>query len=106
MAGAWPRPTTASLAWRNHSKSRDRVVTANGTSVAVASVRLLVSHHQRRPPMKKKYIEQTKRLDLRRETLRSITGGVTTRPTMEPPSESTNVWCATSTRPTSDVHCI
>jgi hypothetical protein len=56
--------------------------------------------------MKKKHIEQTKRLDLRRETLRSITGGVTTRPTMEPPSESTNVWCATSTRPTSNVHCI
>ena len=56
--------------------------------------------------MKKKHLEQTKRLDLRRETLRFITGGFTTRPTTEPPSASTNVWCATSTRPTSDVHCI
>lgn len=56
--------------------------------------------------MKKKHIHQTKRLDLRRETLRAITAGSTTRTTMEPPSESTNPWCATSTRPTSDVHCI
>jgi hypothetical protein len=55
---------------------------------------------------KKKHILQTKRLDLRRETLRAITGGSTTEPTMEPPSDSTNVWCATSTRPHSDIHCI
>ena len=54
----------------------------------------------------KKHIHRTTRIDLRRETLRVITGGSTTRPTMLPPSETTNVWCATSTAPTSDIRCL
>jgi hypothetical protein len=86
---------------------QERAFAGRGTSVAVASAwagcQLITAEET---AMKKTHTDQNKRLDLRRETLRAITGGSTTRPTMEPPSDSTNVWCATSTRPTSNVHCL